>query len=104
MRCTSFAPMCFRTWAASCSPRVNSRMAARSVPVRSASFLSVILAHPTSNDLCYPLRVLIHQRPGLRDLLLVCGRGGELSCGGSRQCLLLDRLSCCRRRCTRQYG
>src|SRR5690348_11246662 len=104
MRCTSFAPMCLSTWAASCSPRVSSRMAARSVPLRSASFLSVILGHPTSYNLCDPFRVLTHQSPGLHDLLLVCG-GRQLSCGGGAgQCLLLDLLGCRSGGRTGQYG
>src|SRR5690349_488488 len=92
MRCTSFAPMCFNTWAASCSPRVNNRMAARSVPERSASLslLSVILAHPTSDYLCYPFRVLIHQCPRLQYLLLVRHRSCNLSSSGPRQRLLLN--------------
>src|SRR5882724_6101679 len=80
MRCTSLAPMCLNTCAASCSPSVSKRIAARSVPVRSASFLSIILGHPTSYDLCYALRILVHQRARLHYLLLVtdCG-GGRLS-------------------------
>src|SRR6202043_4161568 len=71
MRCTSLAPMCLNTWAASCSPNVSNSMAARSVPDRSASFLSIILRHPTSYDLRYSLRILVHQCPGLQYLLFV---------------------------------
>src|SRR5882724_12970588 len=90
MRCTSLAPMCFNTWAASCSPNVSKRIAARSVPLRSASFLSVILGHPTSYDLCYALGILVNQRARLQYLLFVsdCGRCRR----GSRQCRRRDRL------------
>src|ERR1700681_4178395 len=90
MRCTSLAPMCFNTCAASCSPSVSKRIAARSVPERSASFLSIILGHPTSYDLGYALRILVHQGSRLHDLLLVTDCGGRLS--GAGQCRRRDRL------------
>src|SRR6185312_537631 len=63
MRWTSFAPMCLSTCAASCSPRVNNRMAARSVPLR-ASFRSrsFILVYPSTDDLRDALGVLADQR------------------------------------------
>src|SRR5882757_2694921 len=82
MRCTSLAPMCFNTSAASFSPSVSNKMAARSVPERSASFFSIILGHPTSYDLRYSLWILVHQCSGLHHLLLVSegsllGRAGE---------------------------
>src|SRR5882757_4733938 len=89
MRCTSLAPMCFNTCAASCSPSVSKRIAARSVPVRSASFLSIILGHPTSYDLCYALRILVHQCSRLHHLLLVIERG---CLSRARQCLLRNRF------------
>src|SRR3984893_16610038 len=85
MRCTSLAPMCFNTWAASCSPNVSNSIAARSVPERCASFLSIILGHPTAYDLRYPFRVLVDQRPGLQSLLFM-----------SHGCLL-SRTGQCRR-------
>src|ERR1700742_451220 len=83
MRCTSLAPICFSTSAASRSPRVNSKMAARSVPERSD--LSVIIGHPALDDLSDTLRVLCYQGPGLCHLLFVseCGllrRAGECRC------------------------
>src|SRR5579875_255675 len=90
-RCTSLAPMCFKTWAASCSPSVRSRMAARSVPVRfSAPFpaRSLIGGHPGAHDLRDALRVLIDERARVRDLLLVAlrrhhgRRPGRSGCGG----------------------
>src|SRR3569833_822663 len=86
MRCTSLAPICFKTSAASFSPSVSNKMAARSVPVRSASFLSVIVGHPTSDHLRYALRILCYQGPGLQYLLLMRGRG-LLSRAGERRVL-----------------
>src|SRR6185312_2772026 len=72
MRCTSFAPMCLSTCAASCSPRVNNRIAARSVPVRaSLRSRSFILVYPSANDLCDALGVLADQRARLGDLHFV---------------------------------
>src|SRR3984957_2896685 len=69
-RCTSFAPMCLSTCAASCSPRLKSKIAARSVPVR-FSTRSFILSNPGAYDLRDALRVLTHERACLRKLLLI---------------------------------
>src|SRR5579864_465312 len=74
MRCTSLAPMCLSTCAASCSPSVSNRIAARSVPERCASFLSFIGCHPAAHDLRHPLRILVHEGARLQDLLLVIRR------------------------------
>src|SRR5215472_13241086 len=73
-RCTSLALMCLRICAASCSPSVSSRIAARSVPLRLTSF-SGILVHPITNDLRDALRILAHEAARLRELLLVGERG-----------------------------
>src|SRR5215469_4284737 len=87
MRCTSFAPMCLSTWAASLSPSVSSRMAARSVPLRAASRLSarsLIGAYPAAHHLRDSLGILAHERARLDELLLVCERGHGclfLTCG-----------------------
>src|SRR5580658_7721960 len=78
--CTSRAPMCLSTCAASCSPSVNSRIAARSVPLRSSlppAGVSLIDRHPVADHLRDALRVLVHQRAGVGDLLIIGnGRGG----------------------------
>src|ERR1700690_1427501 len=66
---TSRASSCFSTLAASCSPRLISRMAARCVPARSSGLLA-IGGDPILHDLCCAPRVLPHQRPRRRDLLL----------------------------------
>src|SRR6185437_14189476 len=74
MRCTSLAPMCFSTWAASFSPSDSSRIAARSVPLRAASRRSVrslIGAYPAAHHLRDSFGVLADERAGLCQLLLV---------------------------------
>src|SRR5580698_9791443 len=78
--CTSRAPMCLSTCAASCSPSVSSRIAARSVPLRSSlppAGASLIDRHPVADHLRDALRVLVHQRAGIGDLLIIGnGRSG----------------------------
>ena len=76
MRCTSLAPMCFITSAASCSPSDSSRMAARSVPLRLASWdcFLLIVADPRLHDLCDARRILRDQRARLRNLSVVVER------------------------------
>src|SRR5580698_3172312 len=69
-RCTSLALICLRICAASPSPSVSSRIAARSVPLRLAS-RSTILVHPLAHHLRYPLGVLADERARLDELLLV---------------------------------
>src|SRR6185437_10035557 len=81
IRCTSFAPMCLSTWAASVSPSVSSRIAARSVPLRLASrrsARSLILAYPAAHHLRDSLRVLADERACLHELLLVRQRAHRL--------------------------
>src|SRR3569833_1894592 len=82
MRCTSFAPMCLRTWAASCSPNVSRRIAALSVPVRVCSFSFtaryfglLVLSDPAADHLGHALGILVGQGPGLCYLLLVGEHG-----------------------------
>src|SRR3569833_366678 len=84
MRCTSLAPICFNTSAASFSPRVSNRIAARSVPVRSG--FSFIIGYPTLDDLRNPLRVRGDQGPCLCDLLLMSDRG-LLRCARECHCV-----------------
>ncbi len=95
MRCTSLAPMCLSTWAASVSPSVSSRMAARSVPLRLASRRSVrslIGPYPAAHDLRDSLRILGHQRARLGELLLVRERGGGGVLVCRRKCGSSSRL------------
>src|SRR5579864_991758 len=75
-RCTSLALMCLRICAASCSPRVRSRIAARSVPFRTGSLRSGILVHPVAHHTRDAFGILVHQRASLRELLLVLEHGG----------------------------
>src|SRR5580693_3864316 len=70
--CTSRASSCLSTFAASCSPRLMSRIAARCVPARSPGLLA-IGGDPILHDLRGPLRILPDQRAGCRDLLLKTG-------------------------------
>src|ERR1700722_9218417 len=67
--CTSRASSCLSTLAASCSPRLRSRMAARCVPARSSG-VSAIRGDPILYDLCRPAGVLADQGSRGRDLLL----------------------------------
>src|ERR1700735_5858380 len=70
--CTSRASSCLSTLAASCSPRLMSRIAARCVPARSPDLLA-IGGDPILHDLRGPLRILPDQGPRGRDLLLKTG-------------------------------
>src|SRR5579883_2792075 len=70
--CTSRASSCLSRLAASCSPRLISRIAARSVPARSSG-LSAIRRHPLLHDLRRTLRILSNQRAGRGELLLERG-------------------------------
>ena len=67
--CTSRASSCLSTLAASCSPRLISRMAARCVPARSSGLLA-IRGDPILHDLRGAPRILPHQGSRGRDLLL----------------------------------
>ena len=67
--CTSRASSCLSTLAASCSPRLMSKIAARCVPARSSGLLA-IGGDPILHDLCGALRILPDQGPRRRDLLL----------------------------------
>src|ERR1700722_9288098 len=68
---TSRASSCLSTLAASCSPRLMSRMAARCVP---ASSSLAIRGDPILYDLCRTSRILSHQGSCCRDLLLKARR------------------------------
>src|SRR5580693_4183682 len=70
--CTSRASSCLSTFAASCSPRLMSRIAARCVPARSPGLLA-IGGDPILHDLRGPLRILPDQGARCRDLLLKTG-------------------------------
>src|SRR5580658_1836538 len=70
--CTSRASSCFSTLAASCSPRLMSKIAARCVPASSSALLA-ISGDPILYDLCGPLRILPDEGPSRRDLLLKTG-------------------------------
>src|SRR5690606_10009859 len=74
-RCTSFGLMYFNTSAASASPSVRSRSAARSVPERCADS-AFIGAHPFLDDLGDTRRVVAGDAARRRDLL-VEARPGE---------------------------
>ena len=67
--CTSRASSCLSTLAASCSPRLMSKIAARCVPASSSGLLA-IGGDPILHDLCGTLRILPDQGPRRRDLLL----------------------------------
>src|ERR1700728_1007510 len=70
--CTSRASSCLSTLAASCSPRLMSKIAARCVPARSPGLLA-IGGDPILHDLRGPLRILPNQSARRRDLLLKTG-------------------------------
>src|SRR5579872_4563436 len=70
--CTSRASSCLSTLAASCSPKLMSKIAARCVPARSAGLLA-IGGDPILHDLRGPFRILPDQRARRRDLLLKTG-------------------------------
>src|ERR1700733_11260007 len=81
--CTSRASSCFSRLAASCSPKLMSKIAARSVPARSLGLLA-IGGNPILDYLCGPLGILPDQGSSSRDLLLKTRRqldriGGALS-------------------------
>src|SRR5580700_11637830 len=69
---TSRASSCLSKLAASCSPKLISRMAARCVPA-SSSGLSAIRGDPVLHDLCCTPRVLPDQGSRRCDLLLKTG-------------------------------
>src|SRR5579871_2810165 len=81
--CTSRASSCFSTFAASASPRLISRIAARCVPARSSG-LSAIGGDPLLHDLRGALRVLTDEGARRSQLLLEAG-------------LQLDRVAALRR-------
>src|SRR5450631_908502 len=70
---TSRASSCLSTFAASCSPKLISRMAARCVPASSSTLLA-IRGDPILHDLCCTPRILPYQGTRCRDLLLKTGR------------------------------
>src|SRR5580658_4262268 len=70
--CTSRALSCLSTLAASCSPKLISKIAARCVPASSSGLLA-IGGDPILHDLCGTLRILPDQRSSRRDLLLKTG-------------------------------
>src|SRR5436190_19671724 len=74
-RCTSFAPMCLRISAASVSPSVSNRMAARSTPPRLLA-TSGIARHPRFHDLRSALRIL-RDHAARRCYLLFVGERGR---------------------------
>src|SRR5271163_2133379 len=69
--CTSRALNCLSTLAASCSPKLISKIAARCVP---ASSSLAIRGDPVLHDLCCTFRILPDQGSRRRDLLLKTGR------------------------------
>src|SRR5271163_5104772 len=69
--CTSRALNCLSTLAASCSPKLISKIAARCVP---ASSSLAIRGDPVLHDLCCTPGILPHQGSRRRDLLLKTGR------------------------------
>src|SRR5690348_8728926 len=76
MVCTSRALRCLSTSAASCSPRVSSRIAARWAPVIGAScWLVAIFAYPVPHDLRHLPGVFADQAASLADALFVLERG-----------------------------
>src|SRR5690606_21910183 len=90
-RWTSLAPMCFKTCAASDSPRVRRRIAARSVP-ESSCVRSLIVRDPPTHDLRHALRILADERARLSELLLV---GQCLHPAGRRHLLRDGALARC---------
>src|ERR1700722_3307702 len=73
---TSRASSCLSTLAASCSPKLMSRMAARCVPASSSGLLAI--GDPILHDLCRAPGILADQGSRRRDLLFKTG--GELDC------------------------
>src|SRR5882757_9554068 len=69
--CTSFASSCLSRLAASCSPRLMSKMAARWVPSSSSGL--AIGSDPILHHLRGTFRILTDQRSGRGDLLLKTG-------------------------------
>src|SRR3984957_1650810 len=69
---TSRASSCLSTLAASCSPKLMRRMAARCVPASSSGLLA-IRRNPILHDLRRPPRILADQRSRRRNLLLKAG-------------------------------
>src|ERR1700675_2370238 len=70
--CTSRASSCLSKLAASCSPKLINRMAARWVPASSSGLLA-IRRDPVLHDLCCTPRILPDQRSRRGDLLLETG-------------------------------
>src|SRR3984885_7945500 len=99
---TSRASSCLSTLAASCSPKLISKMAARCVP---ASSSLAIRGDPVLHDLCRTPGILPHQGSGGRDLLLETGR--ELDClalSREAEAIAVDVLAQGRGRSLRRLG
>src|SRR5579875_2663580 len=69
--CTSRALRCLSTSAASCSPSVSSRIAARCAPLGALLCSAAILTHPVHHHLRDLLGVFLHELARHADLLLV---------------------------------
>src|SRR5690606_27301023 len=74
--CTSLAPMCLSTSAASPSPSESSSTAARCTPVNSSGLLGRVIAQPVRYDLGDPLGVGLDRIARVAQAVLV-GAGGQ---------------------------